>query len=110
MGRLISLSGDLPLSPPVRPGGLFPFSYALSDSVAERVVPASTLHTDGMSGADQLPALILMVLASACSALGTVSRSTPFVRLASILSESKSPDNVNSHSKSPTWYSWYTGL
>src|SRR3954449_12905864 len=23
MGRLISLSGDLPLSPPVRPGGLF---------------------------------------------------------------------------------------
>jgi len=37
-------------------------------------------------GADQLPALILMVLASACSALGTVSRSTPFVRLASILS------------------------
>src|SRR5829696_3145645 len=55
---------------------------------------------------DQLPALILMVLASACSALGMVSRSTPFARLASILSASKSPDSVKSHSKSPTWYSW----
>src|SRR5829696_2536296 len=91
--------------PPPRPPLMIP-GRTLSDSVAERVVPASTLHTDGMSGADQLPALILMVLASACSALGTVSRSTPFVRLASILSESKSPDSVKSHAKSPTWYSW----
>ena len=32
----------------------------------------------------QLPALILMVLASACSALGIITRSAPFVRLASI--------------------------
>src|SRR5688572_5428909 len=41
---------------------------------------------------DQLPALIFIVLASACSALGTISRSTPFVSVASILSASKSPD------------------
>jgi hypothetical protein len=47
-----------------------------------------------------------MVRAAACSALGTISRSTPLVRLASILSASKSPDSVKSHSKSPTWYSW----
>ena len=55
---------------------------------------------------DQRPALIFIVLASACSALGTISRSTPFVSVASILSASKSPDSVKSHSKSPTWYSW----
>src|SRR5688572_189294 len=54
----------------------------------------------------QLPGLILIVLAAACSALGTVNRSTPFVRLASTLSASKSPDSVKSHAKSPIWYSW----
>ena len=54
----------------------------------------------------QLPALILIVLASACSTLGIVSRSTPFARLASIFSASKSPESVKSHSKSPIWYSW----
>jgi hypothetical protein len=68
-------------------------------------------HSDGFVSSSgqaehQLPGLILIVLAAACSALGTVNRSTPFVRLASILSASKSPDSVKSHSKSPIWYSW----
>src|SRR3954466_10708954 len=72
--------------------------------ITHAAAPAGSRHTRNLHCYP--PAAILMVRAAGCYERGIVRRSTPSLKRASIRSGSKSPESVNSHCKSPTWYSW----